>query len=325
MILSLQLEAQNIVPNPSFEEITYCPTSGGAIFWASPWNRSMNSPDLYNVCGDNGYSVPVNVNGVQMPRRGEGYAGFATYVNYPSFVDAREFVKCPLKYPLVEGEDYYVEFYVSQCDSAEYATHNLGVTFTDVDTAEFGELLCWPNCEIYVENTSANPLTSKTDWVKVSGTFTAHGGERYIHIGNFRTDVNSEIEFIGGGVGPEYDWFVGAYYLDDVWLSHIDSAHYVGISPPTPRRWGMEVFPNPSMDGTITVKCELKGDDRAELRVFDMLGRTFPIQKGVSALCGQGEFPVSIDVSHWADGVYSVVLIVNGKAALTEKLVILKQ
>jgi len=252
-----------------------------------------------------------------MPHHGEGYAGFATYVNHPSFVDAREFLKCPLNYSLIQNEDYYVEFQVSQSDSAQYATHNIGVTFTDVDTGEFGELLCWPDCEIYLENTSANPLTSKTEWMKVSGTFTALGGERYMHIGNLRTDSNSEIEFVGGGVGPEYDWFVAAYYIDDVWLSHVDSAHYVGIAPP-PTKGGVKVFPNPSLDGSVTVQCELKGSDQAELRVFDMSGRRVYSNTRV---CG----PNSVLLNGLSEGLYHCVLVINGKASLSEKLVILRK
>lgn len=163
------MQAQNIVQNGGFEEIVFFPMSAGSIYLAEPWNGSSESPDLYNVCGGFGYSVPENINGTQMPRQGEGYAGFATYVNHPSFVDTREFLKCPLNYPLVPNEEYYVEFYLSQSDSMEYVTHNIGVTFTDADTGEFGELLCWPDCDTYYENDINNPLSSKTDWVKVNG------------------------------------------------------------------------------------------------------------------------------------------------------------
>ncbi|MGB1318538.1 MAG: T9SS type A sorting domain-containing protein, partial [Flavobacteriales bacterium] len=278
--ISLQLEAQNIVPNGGFEEITSCPSGGAQIFRAPPWRSSANSPDLYNTCGDFGYSVPENLGGTQTPREGEGYAGFSTYVNHPSFVDAREFIKCTLDYGLVAGEIYYVEFYVSQRDSMEYATHNLGVTFTDVDTGEFGELLCWPGCNVYVENTSANPLTSKTEWVKVSGTFTALGGERYIHLGNFRTDEDSEIEFIGGGVGPEYDWFVSGYYIDDVWLSHVDSMNYLGVDDlpfGSAQSAHLEVYPNPTNSSLqITSKGSLQPQTVSVYSIEGKLVKTEP-------------------------------------------------
>ncbi len=320
-ILSGQIMGQNIVPNGGFEYILNCPTGGGAVFWATPWRSSANSPDLYNECGSNGYSVPLNINGLQLPHQGEGYVGIASYVNHPSFVDAREFLKCTLNYALIENEQYYVEFYASQGDSAEYATHNLGVTFTDVvtDTGEFGELLCWPDCEIYLENTSANPLTSKTEWMKVSGTFTALGGERYMHIGNFRTDSNSEIEFVGGGIGPQYDWFLAYYYIDDVWLSHVDSAHYVGINEELGiKNYGFDVFPNPSAGVSVTVNYNLPGGDVAELRVFDMSGRQVYRNSNV---CGTN----AVRLEGLSEGLYHCVLIVNGKTTLSEKLVILRE
>ncbi len=246
-----------------------------------------------------------------MPHQGEGYAGFATYVNHPSFVDAREFLKCSLNYPLIQDVDYYVELYVSQSDSAEYATHNVGVTFTDVDTGEFGELLCWPECEVYVENSSANPLTSKTEWVKVSGTFTALGGEQYIHIGNFRTDADSEIEFIGGGVGPQYDWFIGAYYIDDVWLSHVDSAHYVSVNEESSIDNYVRVFPNPASD-VVSIECNMRLE---EVSLFDLRGKM--IMKG--AVAGRKE---SIDLSELLDGIYFLTLTDDDGNRYTERLVV---
>ena len=158
---------QNIIQNWSFEEVTFCPSGPGGIFRAPPWTRSSGSPDLFNVCGDFGYGVPVNKVGHQQPRTGEGYALFATYSgNIP---DAREYAQNELLYALIGEEQYYFEAYVSQCDSLQFATHNVGITFTETDQ-ESG-LACNLDCEIYFENDASNPLTSKTDWMKVNGTF----------------------------------------------------------------------------------------------------------------------------------------------------------
>lgn len=263
LTLSEMANGQNIVPNSGFEEITNCPNSGGRISWAPPWYKSANSPDLFNVCGDFGYSLPLNRLGFQTTHSGDGYAGISTYTENWHGQNTREFLKCTLNYSLAVGEEYYVEYYVSQADSFQFATHNLGVTFTDVitDTGEFGELLCWPDCNVYVENTSANPLSSKTDWVKVSGTFTAHGGERYIHIGNFRTDDNSEIESVGGGSDPDINWNHSYYYIDDVWLSHVDSAHYVSVNEELGINSGqLSVYPNPA-SSILNVQSDLERQD----------------------------------------------------------------
>jgi hypothetical protein len=239
--MSLRSEAQNIVQNGGGEEITLCPTGSNQIFRAPPWESSAISPDLFNSCNSDDYSVSENFLGYQEANKGEGYFGLLTY-SQPN-PDVREFMQNTLLYELIAGEEYYIEFHVSQADSFQFVTQNLGVTFTELNPTTF--LTCYPNCTIYVENDSSNPLTSKTEWVKISGTFTAQGGERYIHIGNFRTDDDSEIEFIGGGTDPNVVWNQAYYYIDDVWLSHIDSAGYVGVGE-VEDDIGFEIYPNPT-------------------------------------------------------------------------------
>ena len=280
---------------------------------------SSVSPDLFNTCGSYGYSVPENKLGTQISHKGDGYAGITTYVEYWHGQNVREFIKCTLNYSLLQGEKYYIEYHVSQTDSTWFASHNLGVTFTDMasDTGVFGELLCWLDCDVYVENTSANPLSSKTDWVKVSGTFTAQGGELYIHIGNFRTDADSEIEFVGGASDPNVAWNIATYYIDDVWLSHVDSAHYVSVNEQLGiNNYELRVWPNPSVGGSVTLECKLKGGDKAELTMFDMSGRRVYRNSNV---CG----PNALKLEGLSEGLYHCLLVINGKTSLSEKLVIL--
>lgn len=163
------MQAQNIVQNGGFEEIDFCPNSAGQIWVAEPWFGSNGSPDLFYTCGYNTYSIPQNKLGFQLTNSGNGYAAIGTYSEGSHGFNPREFLQGDLRYALQAGESYYVQFFVSQADSMQFASHNLGVTFTPTDTAEY--LLCYPGCEIYYENTSVNPLTSKTDWTRVNGTF----------------------------------------------------------------------------------------------------------------------------------------------------------
>lgn len=314
MLLSLHLEAQNIVQNGGFENIEACPTGPSQIWRAEHWDSSGNSPDLYNSCSDDEYSVPVNVNGTQSAHNGNSYGGIGSYVH--EFEDTREIMQNELRYPLSANSEYYLEFYVSLSDSSKFASHNLGVTFTGTDPSTY--LTCYPNCDIYVENNNSNPLTSKDDWIKISGTFIAGGGEKYLHISNLRTDSDSEVEpVIGGGVGPDYDWNFAAYYIDDVWLSHVDSAHYVGIDELGTYNYQFELYPNPSEGGTVSINCNLRSDDVAELRVFDMSGRQVYRNNEV---CGANV----IELTDLSEGIYHCLLVVNGKASLSEKLVILR-
>ena len=310
--LSFQLEAQNIILNEGFEEIFACPSSANDVSFASPWESSGGSPDLFNVCGSLGYEVPLNKVGFQEAKSGEGYALFATYSDISD--DAREFLQGELKYPLIANEQYYFQTYVSQCDSLQFATHNIGITFTEDDPST--HLTCYPNCEVYYENEISNPLTSKTDWMLIEGNFVANGGEQFIHIGNLRTDSLSEIEFVGGGVDPDVAWEASGYYIDDVWLSHMDSMHYVSVNEELGvNNYKLEVFPNPASD-FVSIDFSIQPSAGRSLEVtvemFDAVGRLVKSEPWKS----------EIDVSALPDGVYLLKVVFENGAFGTKRLVV---
>ena len=70
--LSGQVCVNNIVPNPSFENITYCPFAlnqmDAVTNWAKPFTGAAGTgtSDYYNTCGVSTIS----------PNTGNGYAGF---------------------------------------------------------------------------------------------------------------------------------------------------------------------------------------------------------------------------------------------------------
>ena len=58
--------AQNLVPNPSFEELDSCITGLGQLQKAIGWKTILFTPDCLNRCGTGlAYSVPGNVGGFQ--------------------------------------------------------------------------------------------------------------------------------------------------------------------------------------------------------------------------------------------------------------------
>ncbi|MGQ0828228.1 MAG: hypothetical protein ACT4ON_07525 [Bacteroidota bacterium] len=85
---------QNLVPNPSFEIFSSCP-SANFINYANPWiSPTAASPDYYNVCGASGFGIPSNTLGYQYPKDGVAYAGLYTFgtVNY----NYREYIQVEL-------------------------------------------------------------------------------------------------------------------------------------------------------------------------------------------------------------------------------------
>ncbi len=86
LLIVFSTNAQNLVPNPSFETITTCNLNSaglGSIGFAPPWNNpTISTPDLMNLCSTNYFnSVPSNGYGYQVPNFGNGYAGCVFYDN----------------------------------------------------------------------------------------------------------------------------------------------------------------------------------------------------------------------------------------------------
>ena len=125
-----QVIAQNLVPNPSFEELDMCPLTGGfggptvAPPWVAP---TLGTCDIFNECNNPGaVGVPMNFAGSQDALSGVGYAGFYTRVLSNPY---REYIQAPLDEPLVAGSWYSVNFFVSLAESNSCAIQNIGAYF----------------------------------------------------------------------------------------------------------------------------------------------------------------------------------------------------
>jgi len=198
--------AQNLVPNPSFETLTQCPTGfqgicqGWAVSWTCP---TQGTSDLYNVCSDplSAVSVPRNSFGYQNTRTGDGYAGILC--KWPTPI--REYLKVGLSTPLNAGQWYQVSFYVSLANFTCGVEH-IGAYFTSTDVYQptFNVLNFQPQVEA-----SQGFLSDTVGWELISGCFQAVGGEQYMIIGNFRNDAETPID-------PNCDGIASYYYVEDI-------------------------------------------------------------------------------------------------------------
>ncbi len=73
------VQAQNLIPNGSFEQFTSCPRTTGQVDSAIGWHNVLNTPDYFATCSPYPVSIPDNVCGSQMPFDGSGYMGLYTY------------------------------------------------------------------------------------------------------------------------------------------------------------------------------------------------------------------------------------------------------
>jgi len=209
----------NLVPNPSFETFTNCPTTLSMIGNATGWSSYRGSPDYYNACNtsSNSLGVPNNLAGYQNAQDGEAFAGL---VAYSTGGLAREYMGAQLVQTLSIGQTYFVSFYVSLAEfnslTAQYVPSNkIGVRFSTVPFEGSDPPL--PNETPAPINNFANVFTNTiiSDtlvWTKIQGSFVADSAYKYIAIGNFFDDANTDTIYRPNGV---YSYF----FIDNICVS----------------------------------------------------------------------------------------------------------
>ena len=211
---SIVLAQTNLVLNPSFESYSACPTGSSQIDYASPWKGTNNSTDYYNACAPSCVvSVPCQTTAsYQYAHTGVAIAGMWFLNNYG--LDKREYIQGTL-FDTLMPHCYKVSFFVNNHNSIKYAINNFGLYFsTDTFTTSWSPAPYIPQ----VVNFNNKIINDTLNWIEISGIYVANGGEKYITIGNFKDDANTDTLDTGNGTYP------GAYYyIDDVSVIPIDS------------------------------------------------------------------------------------------------------
>jgi OOP family OmpA-OmpF porin len=251
--------AQNLVPNYSFEKYTACVTqideyTGGVADWTGQEGSgglsycTAQCPDSSNKSLSAG--VPYNAVGFQHAHTGLSYTEMNTFINgstdtvFPYgrtvYLNYRNYIEAKLIDTLKTGITYYVTFFINLADSSDYACNDIGAYFSDSTlsfNSEYAKSYLIPQV---ANNPIKHPLTDTMNWMKVSGSFVAKGGETYIIIGNFKNDSLSSITYLGK---RSPDATAAYYYVDDVIVS-ADST--TSINEINASSENVNVFPNPS-------------------------------------------------------------------------------
>ena len=227
-------KAQNLVPNAGFEQVYFNDNNisniqTGTYFWSNigsaDWYHLNNiNPQTGNTC-NSPYcaTVPNNAAGHQYPKTGMGYSGFISY-NRNSFSN-REMLFVPLTDSLEINKNYCVSFYVNLADTANYAHSLLSALFIKDTMQLFNRIYDnWQTWTDYFAPQVTNNngfLSSKTNWMKVEGSFVADSAYKYMVIGLFTNVVLHDTLYVAGGMANFGNPF-GYYYLDDVSVTAID-------------------------------------------------------------------------------------------------------
>jgi hypothetical protein len=220
---------QNLVPNPSFEQFSKCPNNstiqGVLISKPDLWYKpDFRGAQYYNICSNNQPQDGIPSNGFggggyayQYPRTGVGHMALA-YLNGNNY----DYIQIKLSDSCKTNKKYYAEYYVNLTNNCNYACNNIGILFTNnmvyADTINKNILLANPQIIAY-----KNPIVTDTfGWVKISGIFTAKGGEQYLTLGNFKAPANTQKKIVQTSFS-----YAAGYFVDDVSVIPLDSFNLV--------------------------------------------------------------------------------------------------
>jgi hypothetical protein len=209
--------AQNLVPNPSFESISNCPSGLSQITNATGWDRpngAITTPDLLHSCASTLGTCAVSLPGLGalagtlLAHNGAAASGIIT--QYDACPNCREYIQIRLTAPLVVGTTYRVEYYVSCSPNSKYETDGL-------DCFIGGNISQPGNQPIIstIPQISSPIITKNMGWTLISRTYTALGGEEYLTIGNFVDDAATNSNIVAGA-GCALANLGGYYLIDDV-------------------------------------------------------------------------------------------------------------
>jgi gliding motility-associated-like protein len=227
LLMARAATAQNLVPNPSFEDVLQplcsylvpgenlsefvnlwrAPTGGTTDFWTSTptfpgCSRNIRNSNLLPRTGTTCigmYIATANINSLS---------------NVANVRPYREYAQVKLQKPLVKGKVYYAEMYISLLDRSALAANNMGMLFTttpvqrDEDVNSRGGIMFY---KPQVNN--PNPLNNSGKWYKVSGCFVADDAHQYLTIGNFFAETATT--FLIANRTSNLDPY---YLIDDVFV-----------------------------------------------------------------------------------------------------------
>jgi hypothetical protein len=302
--------AQNLVPNPSFEETDSCVYTYHSICAAQPWFQpridqgdvcASSSSELFNsCCAACPVRIPDSNFGYQFARTGQNHAGIGVYVDT---FNIREYIEVTLDSPLIAGQGYCLTFYVSLGDIHNSATSSIQA-YLSPDSLLRGNMKAIDDVSPQVVNHPTNFLSDKDLWMQISGSFFAQGGERYLTIGNFNPPATTPLQVVAGG---EVNGII-YYFIDDISLTACTNASLSENNFDT----FAELIQKPG-ELQVTLNRQLK---QPVLRIYDTFGRVIkmlPLQNGGTS---------NIDVSEFSSGIYFLQLCDNKEIVAGKKVLI---
>lgn len=224
MFITQIFSAQNLIPNPSFEDTVSCPIGisdmAACKYWFNPLSNSTS--DYFNACYPStlglSVNVPNNFPGYQLARTGNAYCGFTMALPsslYP-FIYA-EYISVQIDTQLIIGQAYEFKMYLNLADFSEYYTNSIGVLFTNNTYIPSSLSNTGISATPQLMNVTNNFISDTVNWIEFKQTFKADSSYQFLTIGNFQDYSNTTLITTGLTTGHSYPYF----YIDDVSLNPV--------------------------------------------------------------------------------------------------------
>ena len=320
--------AQNLVPNPSFEDTVGCPDFPGQVWRAQGWYIASATPDYYHCCCNSTHpvcGVPNNIFSFRYAATGIAYCGLWVYLNLNPPPDFQERIGVGLTSPMEIGTRYYVSMKVSSVSSnhdepVNGAIDKLGMLFS---TTKY-DLSNLPPYNNYAQCYSDSIVTDTVGWVNIKGNFVADSAYTFLTIGNF---------FDNGHVNSVRYWYLygdssnpgilAYYFIDDICVSTdssgCDFSPFANLECDATGTQSSIVqnnfllYQNPA-DNYLSIKTETESSALVEFCNHN--GQILARQK-----IPRGQYLFNEDVSQLANGIYFIKLITDYKI-LSQKIII---
>lgn len=309
--------AQNLVPNPGFEEYDTCQAHEFGVNGPLQWFRTNGTPDYLQACLPYGnfQGLPMNFFTYQEPFEGASCAGIQTY-HQNGLDQQREWFMASLLEPLVPGQVYYCSFRANAAFGGNHtypqqwlANDKVGMRFTTLPMPAWnvGDPFPVPPNHAHILYTQI--LSDTVDWTLVCGSFVADSAYQYVMIGQFFSNALTDtLQFSPEGI-PWY-WLPRAYTLvDEVCVTASPEGCDMGQGVGDAQAEGPVLFPNPAQDRLIVGQRA-----GADVQVLDAVGRVL----------WHGRISSDhwvLEVGAWARGAYMLRMAHRGKVE-TQKFVL---
>lgn len=223
----LPIQAQNLVPNASFEYHEDCPellrttdkNTNLMPHWT--WPTLNGTSDYFHACSTSGMTgVPNNQMGSSPAKQGKGYVGLILKTKKHGGLDYREYIQAKLNKPLEKDKLYCVSMFYRLANCATFSIDRIGIYFADHEiniptdkVLDFNPQLETPE-GIYLDNDN--------EWEPLYNIYKAKGDEKFILIGNFRNDAltSEKTQPQASGCDSRKDY--AYYYIDSVQVMQLN-------------------------------------------------------------------------------------------------------